>query len=113
VILPTHDPTSDDVPVFPILNLDKVGPTNLPPDHDDITQTQYKAHIRNVTRRIFVALSTTLERLLDEHPGREVKRVALRFDESQKLVKEEYGYKAFHFHCIQRWLMEIPSENNF
>ena len=114
VVIPT-DPTTDEKPIFPILNLDRVGPF-LQEDITNMTQADIKAHVQKVFRNVCQTLDKTLEALvnkhLDEHPGRRVRRVALLFDESQQLLKEEYGYKAFRFRCIRRWLMEKPTNEN-
>ena len=111
IVLPT-DPTTVDRPIFPILNLDRAGPT-LPPIQADMTQVEVERHVHSVTASIFEALDNTLKVLLEKNTEKKVHRVALLFDESQNLLKEEFGYKAYRFRCIRRWLMVKPTVNNF
>ena len=58
---------------------------------------------------IFAALDTMLERLFQgsKNPT-DIRKVALLFDDSQYLLKEEFGYDAFRFRCIRLWLTQIP-----
>jgi hypothetical protein len=115
VVIPT-DPTTDEKPIFPILHLNRVEPL-LDGDISHMQHAEYEIHIQKVFTIMSHVLDEALEELvnqhLQKHPGTTIRRVALLFDESQQLLKEEYGFKAFRFRCIRRWLMEKPTNNTF
>ena len=114
VVIPTH-PMTDNDPIFPVLDIDQVGP--FLPDISQKTPAEFRAHIKEVFRNVSASLDKTLKTLvnnhLKKHPGTTIRRVALLFDESQQLLKEENGYDAFRFRCIRRWLMEKPTNKTF
>jgi len=99
--------------IFPKLDLANVGPRpkkNL----EEMTELDMRTFRQSVASHIFDTLDKELEGLVTNHPhGNEVQKVALLFDESQYLLKEEFGQEAFRFRCIRRWLMEKPRKDNF
>jgi hypothetical protein len=62
-----------------------------------------------VAHQIFGLLDQMLIKLKGMRGNALCKKVALLFDESQKLLKEELGYKAFLFRCVRTWLREKRS----
>ena len=70
---------------------------------------------QKAAQAIFIKLDQMVEKLMKKRGKRgdennDSKRMLLMFDESQKLLKEEFGYKAFRFRCIRIWLREIPPD---
>ena len=99
--------------IFPKLDLANVGPRpkkNLE-EMSELDMTKFR---KSVASHIFDTLDKELEGLVTNHShANDVQKVALLFDESQYLLKEEFGQEAFRFRCIRRWLMEKPRNNNF
>ena len=98
---------------FPKLDLANVGPRSEK-EIKDMTESQVKVFSKKVASRIFATLDKELMGLITKHPhGNDVQKVALLFDESQYLLKDEFGEEAFRFRCIRRWLMEKPRKGSF
>ena len=112
VIVPP-DTTNNDVPIFPILDLANVGPRLNEGSAERMTRSENLIHVQKVANEIFATLDSKLKELIENAPWKEVHKVALLFDESQYLLKEEFGYDAFRFRCIRLWLMEIPRKKTF
>ena len=73
---------------------------------------------RPVAATIFATLDKMLEELVTKakkkkDPMKDVRKIALLFDESEGLLEREFGYDAFRFRCVRLWLREEPSIGNF
>ena len=64
------------------------------------------AKSRFVAERIFRRLDRFLYELQTPEKRNELQKVALLFDESQLLLKAEFGLEAFRFRCVRLWLQE-------
>lgn len=64
------------------------------------------AKCRFVAERIFRRLDRFLYELQTPEKRNELQKVALLFDESQLLLKAEFGLEAFRFRCVRLWLHE-------
>ena len=93
--------------IFDIHHLASVGPSL--PAH--VTEPfGVREYSRVVASNIFDSLDSMLESLLTN--GKKIMKnatkIALLFDESQVLLKKEFGYVAFRLRCVRHWLMEKP-----
>ena len=85
------------------------GPDNTPLTEGQKEKMRLKAP--GVAEQIYMALDKMLRSLkkvcgIEKEKQGTNKRIALLFDESQTLLKEEFGYKAFRFRCLRIWLRE-------
>ena len=67
-----------------------------------------KAAARITFRKLHAMLTQLMGNKKHRNANAKCERILLMFDESQKLLGEKFGYKAFHFRCIRLWLREIP-----
>jgi hypothetical protein len=71
---------------------------------------------RQLAVAIFYRLDSELSKLVQkakkDYPGKDFQKVALLFDESDYLFKEEFGYDAYRFRCVRHWLREAPERRS-
>ena len=75
-----------------------------------------RRHAQQEAVGIFYTLDHVLFELVQkakkDSPGMDFQKVALIFDESQYLLKEELGYDAFLLRCVRHWLQEKPERGS-
>ena len=112
LIIPPVETDEDTQEIFHKLDLASVGPQL--PAHATEPGDVHK-YATDVAAQIYHELDDMLLTLLKQEKDvmEDVQKVALLFDESQDLLKREFGYVAFRFRCVRHWLMENPDRKSF
>ena len=108
------DEPADERGIFESIDLGSAQPPSRKSDNEmgyDLKMA------RPAAAMIFSELDKKLEKLVTgakNHTSmKDIRKVALLFDESQYLLEKEFGYDAFRFRCVRLWLREIPSKKTF
>ena len=117
MIIPPDMNTLQDDKIFYKLDLIKIPPVTASFSNNDASKTKQEDYLvtsRAVAEGIFLELDDILNGLLRGKENndasvseKEVPKIALLFDESQGLLKNEFGLEAFRFRCVRLWLREI------